>query len=506
VAQLGAGLVGSGINSYPATVDTYQTYVNGSPVAPDSASRIDAELIMDILRTLINIETTLGANPQGVFASLAARLNQSIPGSGGLPGVVTFTNTTTVAIPGTQHNVGQAAMLFQLYDAASPAAAMDPGSLQLAVDTGTYDVVLEFATPTSGLIALGITSPLFVVSFTNTTTVTVLGATHQLGTADLFFQVYDAGSPMRTATEPGSLTVHPTTLNVTMTFVTPQSGLLVLSAGSPMYGVSFTNVTTLSIPGSVHLLGTRALLFQTYNNATPRAALGDPAVTVNPTTFDVQVTFGTPTSGRFLLAPTPTLTGRDFDIRDAGIVNQSAVRMYSLQGTLHLQAGLGERLYLENKLGAAKIVLDTLTGALGLGQLAPTHQLHLSANDAVKPVSSAWIVDSDAAGKEDITPFDEGLETVRQMVPVRYRPLGSAEEAIGLIAQDLQAIAPYLVRAFEQRTHPREAPSMRLAVDRHALDHLLINAVKTLATRLEAQDSELARLRALVESTEDPSS
>jgi Chaperone of endosialidase len=512
VAQLGAGLVGTGVDSYPNVIDTYQTFINGSPISPDSASRIDAELVMDVLRTLVSIETTLGSNVQGVFASLAARLNQALPGSGGLPGLVTFTNTDTVAIPGTQHNVGQAALLFQIYDAASPARAMDPGAYFLEVDTGSYDVFIDFAVATSGLIALGITSPLYVATFTNQTTVTVLGTTHQLGTADIFFQVYDAATPRRRAMEPGSLTVHQTSFTVTMTFVTPQSGLLVLSAGGPMYAVNFTNTTTLSIPGSVHQFGTRAILFQAYNAANPRAALGDPGVTVNPTSFDVQVTFATPTSGRFLLAPTSTLTGKDFDIRDSGVVDQSAVRINSQQGNLHLQAGLGDKIIFENKLGALKMVLNTLTTSLGIGLAVPAHQLHLSANDAVKPLSSAWIVESDATLKTDIRPFEEGLDTVVQLEPVRYRPVDTQEEAIGLVAQEVQAIAPYLVRAFAQGDRPRvpwrrgprvEAPPPLLAVDRHALDHLFINAFKTLEARLatlqaayDALQADVAQLQA----------
>src|SRR5262245_44851791 len=134
--QLGSGAG----TSWPNAIDSRQTYVNGSSPAPDSDSRVDAELVNDLLATVVALETGLGANPNGTYGSVAARLNAFLPGGGGMPGVFTFTNALTVAIPGTMHNVGQAALLYRLYDANVPANAMQPGTYQVAVDANTYDV------------------------------------------------------------------------------------------------------------------------------------------------------------------------------------------------------------------------------------------------------------------------------------------------------------------------------------------------------------------------------
>src|SRR5262245_29522843 len=189
--QLGSG---NG-TSWPQAIDRRQTYVNGPTPAPDSNSRVDAELLNDLLASVVSLESGLGANPNGTYGSVAARLNAFLPGGGGMPGVFTFTNATTVAIPGTMHNVGQAALLFRLYDANVPANAMAPGSYQVQVSSATYDVTVTFSVPTSGLIALGATGPLYIANFTSATSVSVLGTTHQLGTSDLQFQVYDNASP-----------------------------------------------------------------------------------------------------------------------------------------------------------------------------------------------------------------------------------------------------------------------------------------------------------------------
>lgn len=480
--QLGSG-AGS---SYPNAIDSRQVYVNGPTPAPDSDSRVDAELVNDSLATLLALETVLGANPNGTYGSVAARLNAFLPGGGGLPGVFTFTNALTVAIPGTMHNVGQAALLFHLYDANVPANAMAVGSYQIEVDPATYDVFLTFATPTSGLIAIGATGPLYLASFTSTSTVSVLGTTHQLGTSDLLFQVYDNATPRHNAIQPGALTVHPTTHDVVCTFGMPLSGVLVLSAGSPTYALSFTNVSTLAIPGSVHLLGTRAILFQFYDAATPRAAMGEPGVTVNPTTFDMHVTFVTPTSGRLVLAPASTVTGQEFEIRDAGVVNVNAVRMRSLAGNLHLQAGLAQHVYFEDKLGASKMTLETITGLLGIGTSVPTHQLELSTGDAVKLGGGPWNAPSDVRQKEDIRPFTEGLEALLQLEPVRFRYNGlgglprTTQEFVGLVAQQVQTILPSMIQRRRGRLRPEDEDTDLLTLDLNPLVYLLINAVKAL--------------------------
>jgi len=482
-------------------IDSYQTYVNGTPAAPDSNTRIDAELVMDILKTLISIETSLGANFMGQFGSLAARLNAFLPGSGGLPGLVTFTNATSVAIPGTTHNVGQAAFLWQLYNSNIPAQAIDPGSVTVQVDPTTYDLFLTFASPTSGYIALGATAPLFLTSFSNTDTVSVLGSTHQLGTADLLFKVYDNGSPRRTAMEPGSLTVDPDTYDVVMRFGAPLSGILVLSAGSPAYATTFTGVSTVTIPGSTHRLGTQAILFQLYDAADPRAALAPAGVTVNPNTYDVVFTFATATSGRIVLGAASTTSGREFDIRDSGVVNLSAVRLHSEVGNAYIQTGTGQHIYFQDKNGISRLAMDLQNTRLGIGTSTPTHQLELTVDDAVKPGGGSWLAPSDERQKEGVRPFTDGLDVLLQLDPIRFRYNGlggtvrSPDEQIGFVAQAVQAVAPYMVRARRGWLTPGEPETTLLALDTSALPYILVNALKTLHAWLHTVMQASAQMR-----------
>lgn len=72
MAQLGSG---NG-SDYPDSIDTTQTWVNVPGAAPDSASRVDAELVNDFAVAILALQTALGANPEGAFASVRARLDQ----------------------------------------------------------------------------------------------------------------------------------------------------------------------------------------------------------------------------------------------------------------------------------------------------------------------------------------------------------------------------------------------------------------------------------------------
>ena len=62
-------------------------------------------------------------------------------------------------------------------------------------------------------------------TFSNQTMLTILGSTHQLGTAALVYQVYDTAGQ---AIDEGTFAVNAGTYTVTLTFNAPQSGSVVL--------------------------------------------------------------------------------------------------------------------------------------------------------------------------------------------------------------------------------------------------------------------------------------
>lgn len=305
MAQLGAGFE----SGYPNVVDTRQIYRNGTVTLPDSDTRIDCECINDGLAAIVNIETTLGANVQGAFASLAARLAALESGGSPLTNVVAFSSQTSVTMPGAAHQQGQQALLYALYDESTPRQALAPATF--SVYPTTYNAVVTFGFPQSGVVMVAALTPDYVTPFTTPGTppysVTIPGSAHALAETYLFFQAYDDATPAQ-AIAIGSLSVNTTSKDVTVTFAAPQSGTLVLAVGSPRYAQAFTNQTSVTILGSAHGLASADLLHTVYDASAQPAVVQGGGVSVHPTTFDVVLTFAVPQSGTLILAPVPSVT------------------------------------------------------------------------------------------------------------------------------------------------------------------------------------------------------
>lgn len=480
MAQLGSG----NSSSYPVTIDTRQTFVNAPTSAPDSNTRIDSELVNDTLAAIINLETTLGANVQGDFGSVAARLQQFAPGGGSTPALFPFISRTSVIIPGTTHRLGSATLLVQVYDNQIPANAIVPEEVK--IDRYTYDVTVTFATPTSGTVTLAVLTPQYTLAFTAATAVTILGTEHQMDTAALLVKLFDAGDPVWNLMIPADVTIDPVTFDVTVTFALPTSGSLILSGAGPRSVVTFTNQTALLITGTTHGLASKALLFQVYDNGNPVRLIEPMGLTVDPGTFDVTVTFAVPQSGALLLVRVSDISGKDFDLRDTGVTDSTATRVYSSAGLLNLQMGSGDATVFRNRLGQ---VLMTLAhaGNLGIGTHAPAHQLHLSTDDAAKLATSVWTITSDPRLKEVLGPFVDGLAALLQFEPVRFKYNGKGgiprdnKEHVGILADAVQQIAPYMVSTRRGQIDVGGEMTAILEYNGHAMTFILINAIKELA-------------------------
>lgn len=495
--------LGSGNNSsYSLAIDSRQTFVNADGAGPDSASRIDMEVMNDILDALIKIETALGANPQGVYGSVAARLQQFLPGGSTAAGVISFSNTTAVSIPGTLSNLGSPAVLFQVYDAQIPAAALSTEMVLVTIDQATYTLAASFGQTQSGIVVLNASPPLYVTTFTGVILFDIPGAVHQLGTKNLLFQIYDAATPAA-AIEPESLTVDSGNFDVRLTFGQPQTGTIILASPGPQYVHTLPGTTTVNIPGTTHNLATKALLFQVYDNTSPlAAALAPESLTVHPTTFDVVVTFGQAQLGTLVLCTAPAITGNDFTIQDGGVVDSTAVRVRSGTGNLYLQPGSGHHVLIQERTGAVtRVDIDTNTGRVGLGVTPSTHQLDLSTDLARKLATSTWATLSDGRLKEVLRPYQDGLALILQIQPQWFCYNGKGgipvdrQEYVGVIAQDVQPVAPYMIGSHKGKLTPEETDIDILDYNGHAMIYALVNAVKELAGEVGTLKAQVQALQ-----------
>jgi hypothetical protein len=130
------------------------------------------------------------------------------------------------------------------------------------------------------------------------------------------------------------------------------------------------------------------------------------------------------------------------------------------------------------------IVLGNSTTAMnvGIGISAPAYTLHLALDNAAKPGTSAWTVASDERLKRDVAPFKDGLDILKQINPIWFSYTGAAnmpkdKKFVGIIAQEMQKIAPYTVGSFIYEDS-LGSKTEYLDYNSNAVTYILINAVK----------------------------
>jgi len=152
-----------------------------------------------------------------------------------------------------------------------------------------------------------------------------------------------------------------------------------------------------------------------------------------------------------------------------------------------------------------KFVVES-AGNVAIGTTGPAYQLELSTDSAAKPGTNTWTVVSDARIKTDIRPFTDGLNTILGINPVLYKYNGKGgfiadgKDYIGVIAQDVQKVAPYTVNSYYDKLNPADATSIELLnFNSGDLTFTTINAIKELNNKIEALRLENEALKKRIE-------
>lgn len=131
------------------------------------------------------------------------------------------------------------------------------------------------------------------------------------------------------------------------------------------------------------------------------------------------------------------------------------------------------------------------------------YDLQLVNNSAAKPTSGSWTIVSDKRLKEDVNPFTDGLNVLKNINPVYFKYNGKAktpsnEYGIGVLAQDVKEIAPYMVGEFEYLPDENDKASIEhyLSYNPDALHYITVNAIKEL-------DEEITKLKSLTTNLSD---
>lgn len=130
-----------------------------------------------------------------------------------------------------------------------------------------------------------------------------------------------------------------------------------------------------------------------------------------------------------------------------------------------------------------------------------------------KTGGGAWAVRSDARLKKDVVDFTDGLAALLKMHPVKFKynnlmPNSTEQEYVGIIAQEMQEIAPYMVeekpmgQIVEEDANGKEVIIKQgtnyLSYDPNALWYITVNAIKEQQTIIEKQAKRIEALEAMI--------
>ena len=127
-----------------------------------------------------------------------------------------------------------------------------------------------------------------------------------------------------------------------------------------------------------------------------------------------------------------------------------------------------------------RIRIQHTTGNVGIGTSAPAYKLEVNGS-AAKPGGGSWVATSDARLKQNVVDYTDGLSSLLHIRPVTYQynsfsGYDTNQNHIGVIAQELQEVAPYMVSTSGKVAENGNAKY--LEVDNSAMTYMLINAVK----------------------------
>ena len=146
------------------------------------------------------------------------------------------------------------------------------------------------------------------------------------------------------------------------------------------------------------------------------------------------------------------------------------------------------------------------TGWAGFAVGNPASELHVNGSITYNgSLNNA----SDRRLKKNINGFDYGLKEVLQLNPVTFEYNGKAnfrnagQQQVGLVAQELQKVAPEMVSTFTHEEEDAETKITKsedyLMISESSIKYMLINAVKEQQNEIETLKQELTEMKAMMQ-------
>jgi len=157
--------------------------------------------------------------------------------------------------------------------------------------------------------------------------------------------------------------------------------------------------------------------------------------------------------------------------------------------------------------GKGNSYVNKNTGNFGVGLTNPSTKLDVAGDISINGVVK---VTSDLATKKNVSDFSGGLEEVLGIRPITFQYNGKAatnnngQTYVGVAAQELQKVAPYLVEEFTFIDEDSEGNILEqsdyLRINDSEIKYLLINAIQEQQEMIEAQNEAILSLKETIES------
>ena len=194
--------------------------------------------------------------------------------------------------------------------------------------------------------------------------------------------------------------------------------------------------------------------------------------------------------GRFDVVGGPSANPTKVVIGNRGGFGPTAIEMISDYG---LASQWTPARMVTNDLGGFHGKLEFYTNIPGqLNNMVKGLEVRNGAAFTATGTVSSW---SDSRIKQQIQPFTDGLQIIEQIQPVQFyykpdAPFNSANRQVGVLAQDLEKVAPYMVHTVADKGFN----DLRF-VDNQAYTFLLINAVKQLQQQVEQLQKQMEQIQ-----------
>ncbi len=176
--------------------------------------------------------------------------------------------------------------------------------------------------------------------------------------------------------------------------------------------------------------------------------------------------------------------------------------------------GASERVFLISSTGS--LIVDNATAQDADAVVESDYRLHIQGDAFKSDGGDLWNVLSDKRLKRNIKKYDGGLDVIKKLNPVTYEYNGKAgtrtgQQHIGVVAQDLQKVAPHMVSTFRVTTaddggieyidgRPDGQVVTRteheyLSINASSLKWMMVDAIQEQQEIIDAQKEEITTLR-----------